>query len=63
MGQITSKDHTIGKEQSKDVPLELSDLIPELKDVTLKGVVPFGDSELGRGAYGCVFTVKCNGVN
>ena len=63
MGQTTSKDHTIGKEQSKDVPLELSDLIPELKDVTLKGVVPLGDSELGRGAYGCVFTVKCNGVD
>ena len=33
------------------------DLIPELKDVTLNGVVPLND-ELGRGAYGSVFTVK-----
>ena len=32
-------------------------IIPELKDVTLKGVVPLKD-ELGRGAYGTVFTVK-----
>ena len=31
--------------------------IEELKDVTLKGVVPL-NKELGRGAYGSVFTVK-----
>jgi len=31
--------------------------IEELKDVTLKGVVPL-NKELGRGAYGRVFTVK-----
>ena len=32
--------------------------INELKDVTLKGVVPLK----GRGAYGTVFTVKYGGV-
>ena len=32
-------------------------VIPELKDVTLKGVVPL-NKELGNGAYGSVFTVK-----
>ena len=54
MGQVEAKqkvDHF-----KKAVP-ELQDLIPELKDVTLKGVVPLND-ELGRGAYGSVFTVK-----
>jgi len=35
--------------------------IEELKDFTLKGVVPL-NQELGRGAYGSVFTVKYNGV-
>ena len=35
--------------------------IDELKDVTLKGVVPL-NKELGRGAYGSVFTVKYGGV-
>ena len=35
--------------------------ISELKDVTLKGVVPL-NRELGRGAYGIVFTVKYNGM-
>ena len=35
--------------------------INELKDVTLKGVVPLNE-ELGRGAYGTVFTVKYGGV-
>ena len=39
------------------VAKQQEDLIPELKDVTLKGVVPLND-ELGRGAYGSVFTVK-----
>ena len=39
------------------VTKQQEDLIPELKDVTLKGVVPLND-ELGRGAYGSVFTVK-----
>ena len=34
--------------------------IGELKDVTLKGVVPL-KKELGRGAYGSVFTVKYGG--
>ena len=37
------------------------DPIPELKDVTLKGVVALNE-ELGRGAYGSVFTVKHNGI-
>ena len=39
------------------VTKQQEDLIPELKDVTLKEVVPLND-ELGRGAYGSVFTVK-----
>jgi len=34
--------------------------IEELKEVTLTGVVPIG-KELGRGAYGRVFTVKYRG--
>ena len=33
----------------------------ELKDVTLKGVVPL-NKELGRGSYGIVFTVKHKGI-
>ena len=37
------------------------DVIPELIDVTLKGVVPLND-ELGRGAYGSVFKVKYGDV-
>ena len=44
-------------DEFKEAVPELQDLIPELKDVTLKGVVPLND-ELGRGAYGSVFTVK-----
>jgi len=40
---------------------EVKDVIPELKDVTLKGVIPL-NHELGRGAYGRVFTVKYGGV-
>ena len=32
-----------------------------LKDVTIEGVVPI-DKELGRGAYGRVFTVKYSGL-
>ena len=58
MGQTAAKgtvDHL------KDAVPELKDAIPELKDVTLKGVVP-GDVELGRGAYGSVFTVQYGGV-
>jgi len=35
--------------------------IEELNDVTLEGVVPL-NKELGRGAYGNVFTVKYDGV-
>ena len=48
------------KEKIDDVPdalLELKDAIPELKDLTLRGVISLND-ELGRGAYGCVFKVK-----
>ena len=42
---------------------ELTDVIPELKDVTLKAVVPRNNApELGRGAYGNVFTVQYGGV-
>jgi len=37
------------------------DVIPELKDVTLKGIIPL-NCELGRGAYGKVFKVKYGGV-
>ena len=37
------------------------DPIPELKEVTLKGVVAL-NVELGRGAYGSVFTVKHDGI-
>ena len=54
MGQSAAKQQV--DQFKKSVP-ELQDLIPELKDVTLKGVVPLND-ELGRGAYGSVFTVK-----
>ena len=53
---------TPGKEQAKDVSHESDHLIPELKDVTLTGVVPQGD-ELGRGAYGTVFTIKYKGID
>ena len=38
-----------------------SNTIDELKDLTLKGVVP-QSVELGRGAYGVVYTVKYGGV-
>ena len=58
MGQSAAKQQV--DQFKKSVP-ELQDLIPELKDVTLKGVVPLND-ELGRGAYGSVFTVKHDGV-
>ena len=54
MGQTAAKEQV--DQFKKSVP-ELQDLIPELKDVTLKGVVPLND-ELGRGAYGSVFSVK-----
>ena len=54
MGQAAAKGEL---DKLKDSAPELIDLIPELKDVTLKGVVPLND-ELGRGAYGSVFTVK-----
>ena len=52
----------LGKEQSKEVSHKLNDLIPELKDVTLTGVVTLGN-ELGRGAYGTVFTIKYKGID
>ena len=39
-----------------------SNTINELKDLNLKGVVPQGNKELGRGAYGVVYTVKYGGV-
>ena len=58
MGQITAKQQV---EKFKEAVPELQDLIPELKYVTLKGVVPLSD-ELGRGAYGSVFTVKHGNV-
>ena len=54
MGQATAKQQI---EKFKEAVPELQDLIPELKDVTLKDVVPLNE-ELGRGAYGSVFTVK-----
>ena len=54
MGQTAAKPQV---DEFKEAVPELQDLIPELKDVTLKGVVPLND-ELGRGAYGSVFTVK-----
>ena len=54
MGQTPSK-ASDNDAQTVAVP------IPELKDVTLKGVEPLND-ELGRGAYGCVFSVKLNGI-
>ena len=37
---------------------ESLDIIPELKSVTLKGVVSLNDEPLGHGAYGSVFKVK-----
>ena len=45
----------------KDTVPEVEEAIPELKSITLKGVIPL-DAELGRGAYGSVFTVQYNGV-
>ena len=54
MGQSAAKQQV---DQFREAVPELKDLIPELKDVTLKGVLPLND-ELGRGAYGSVFTVK-----
>ena len=54
MGQAAAKQEV---DQFKEAVPELQDLIPELKTVTLKGVVPLND-ELGRGAYGTVFKVK-----
>ena len=41
--------------------LQQEDPIQQLKNVTLRGVLPL-DEELGRGAYGCVFTVKYRGI-
>ena len=38
------------------------EVIPELKDVTLKKVVSQSSKELGRGAYGSVFKVRHGGV-
>ena len=54
MGQNAAKG-TVAKFK-KENP-EFKDIIPELKDVTLKGVIP-QKGELGRGAYGIVFKVK-----
>lgn len=47
MGQVANK-------QKRNV-------IPDLKDVTLKGVVPL-NKEIGRGSSGRVFTVKYGGI-
>ena len=47
--------------QTEAVHRFIRDPIQELKDVTLRGVVPLNE-ELGRGAYGCVFTVKYRGI-
>ena len=58
MGQAAAK-QTV--DEIKDAGPELQDPIPELKDVTLRGIVPLSD-ELGRGAYGSVFTVNHEGV-
>ena len=51
----------MGQWATKQTVDDLKDVIPELKDVTLKGVVSLSE-ELGRGAYGSVFKVECNGV-
>lgn len=53
MGQTTTKEKV---DKLKDGILQ-PDAIPELKNVTLKDVTML-NKELGRGAYGCVFTVK-----
>ena len=55
MGQIANKERV---DKLKSGSIKLKD---ELRDVTLKGVIPLND-ELGRGAYGSVFTVKYQGV-
>ena len=58
MGQMAA---TESVETLKDrIPQQIG-IIPELKDVTLKGVTLI-NNELGRGAYGSVFTVKYQGV-
>ena len=51
----------MGQTAAKETVDQVKDAIPELKDVTLKGIVPLND-ELGHGAYGSVFTVKHGGV-
>ena len=40
--------------------IAVKETIEELRDVTLKGVIPLKE-KLGRGSYGSVFTVKYNG--
>ena len=64
MGQTSSKEKVGDKlENATDrisQPEAVKAVIPELKDVTLKGVTVLND-ELGRGAYGYVFTVKYKG--
>ena len=42
-------------------PINVEDVTEALKQLTLSGVKPEG-RELGRGAYGKVYTVKCRGV-
>ena len=68
MGQTAAK-KTVRDNLKEAVPEavpespESKDVIPELKDVTLKGVVPMSlNDELGHGAYGSVFKVKYGGV-
>ena len=53
MGQTAAK-QTV---ELKEADFKLEDIIPELRDVTLKGVVSLS-KDLGRGAYGSVFKVK-----
>ena len=43
-------------------PEKVEDISEKLKNLTLSGVKPIADQELGSGAYGKVYKVKYRGV-
>ena len=61
MGQTTTKEKVGDKLENDISQPKVKDVIPELKNVTLKDVTVL-NVELGRGAYGRVFIVKHGGV-
>ena len=60
MGQLMPARQTVN--QSKDTTPKLKNVIPELQNVVLEAVEPLNEPELGRGAYGTVFTVRYGGT-